>query len=251
MDIEYGGRSILLGLPLYCQMQTTDLSAPGGEQGGKASPADCAAEAAGVMPSDGVRQSGRSAGLPGTQQISTKAVLVGTRCSAKVPWEMQPCRYPAPESDGRMLHPGRGDARMAVPCTPSCPEQRTVAFLPPSLSSGCAGVEPQGVKSHGKRQFIQPDISQLKCPGLNQRSAPMRTPSSKAAGSSEPQPGSGVVIFQPNFNKTQSFSHLRACHISGKGCECSRDTARWGLPPGDPKGTALQSGFSSAFWHFL
>lgn len=37
------------------------------------------AEAARVMPSDGVHQSGRFAGLPGTQWISTKAVLVSTR----------------------------------------------------------------------------------------------------------------------------------------------------------------------------
>lgn len=161
--------------------------------------------------------------------------------------------HPAPESDGRMLHPGRGDARMAMPHTVSCPEQRAVAFLPPQSSSCRAGAEPRGAKSLRKWQFIQPDISQLKCPGLNKRSAPTRYLTGKAAGSSDPQPGMRVVLFQPksDFNRAQSFSQLRACHVSSNGCECSRNTARGSLPSGDSKETALLSGLSSAFWQFL
>lgn len=52
------------------------------------------AEVAGMMPSDGVCQSGRSADLPGTWRISTRTVSVGMRSPARHPaklsQEMQP-----------------------------------------------------------------------------------------------------------------------------------------------------------------
>lgn len=58
-------------------------------------------------------------------------------------------QHPAPESDGRMLHAGCGDARMAVPCIVSCPEQRPVAFLPPltALEWSCGEQSPAGNSS--------------------------------------------------------------------------------------------------------
>lgn len=150
----------------------------------------------------------------------------------------------APSSGKRqgVWHPRHGDAKVAMPHTASCTEQRATAFLPPRPSSCHAGA-----KSRRKWFFIQPDTSQMKCPGLHKLSALLRS----LTGSSDPLPGTRVVLFQPksDFNKTQSFSQPRARHISCNGCDHWDTEGR--SPPGSFKEAAILHGFYSAFQQFL